>query len=152
MTQKLYDTNAYLTEFCATVLSCEAENEAFKIILDKTAFFPEAGGQKSDRGTLGIACVLDVHIENESITHITDAPLLVGETVCGKIDYERRFDFMQQHSGEHILSCVAHRLFGCENVGFHLSEEIVTLDFTIPLDQNQIDEIVLLFHFVVFHI
>lgn len=144
MTQKLYDTNAYLTEFCATVLSCEAENEAFKIILDKTAFFPEAGGQKSDRGTLGIACVLDVQIENEVITHITDKALCVGETVTGQIDFNRRFDFMQQHSGEHILSGVAHRLFGCENVGFHLSEEIVTLDFDIPLDKNQIDKIELL--------
>ncbi len=144
MTQKLYDIDSYLSEFTAKVISCTEDNGLFKIILDKTAFFPEAGGQKSDRGTLDSACVLDVQIENEIITHTTDKPLSVGETVTGKIDFERRFDFMQQHSGEHILSGVANRLFGCENVGFHLSEEIVTLDFDIPLNSEQIEKIELL--------
>ncbi len=150
MTQKLYDINAYLTDFSATVLSCEEDNETFKIILDKTAFFPEAGGQKSDKGILKDANVLDVQIENEVITHITDKAIPVGETVSGKIDFERRFDFMQQHSGEHILSGIAHRLFGCENVGFHLSEEIVTLDFDVLLDWKQIEQIELLANKAVF--
>lgn len=150
MTQKLYDIDSYKTEFTATVLSCEEENGFFKITLDKTAFFPEAGGQKSDRGILCDANVLDVQIENEVITHFTDKPIAVGETVTGKIDFERRFDFMQQHSGEHILSGVAHKLFGSTNVGFHLSEEIVTLDFDIPLNLEQIEKIELLANKAVF--
>lgn len=150
MTEKLYDINSYLKEFTATVLSSEEENGFFKIILDKTAFFPEAGGQKSDKGTLSDANVFDVQIENEVITHFTDKAIAVGETVTGKIDFERRFDFMQQHSGEHILSGVAHRLFDCENVGFHLSEEIVTLDFDIPLNLEQIEKIELLANKAVF--
>ncbi len=150
MTEKLYDIDSYLKEFEATVLSCKEDNGLFKIILDKTAFFPEAGGQKSDKGSLSGANVLDVQIENEIITHITDKAVAVGETVTGKIDFERRFDFMQQHSGEHILSGIAHRLFGCENVGFHLSEEIVTLDFDVPLSIAQIEEIELLGNKAVF--
>lgn len=150
MTEKLYDIDSYLKEFKATVLSCEEENKTFKIILDKTAFFPEAGGQKSDKGTLDAACVLDVQIENEVITHITDKPLVAGETVEGKIDFDRRFDFMQQHSGEHILSGIANRLFGSTNIGFHLSEEIVTLDFDIPLNSEQIEKIELLANKAVF--
>ena len=141
MTEKLYDKDSFLKSFSATVLSCEEYFENYAIVLDKTAFFPEAGGQKSDKGVLGNANVLDVQIADEVITHITDAPLRVGETVEGIIDFERRFDFMQQHSGEHIVSGVAHKLFGCENVGFHLSEDIVTLDFDKPLKLCEISKI-----------
>lgn len=138
MTEKLYDKDSFLKSFSATVISCDEYFENYAIVLDKTAFFPEAGGQKSDKGVLGNANVIDVQIADDIITHITDAPLKVGETVEGIIDFERRFDFMQQHSGEHIVSGVAHKLFGCENVGFHLSEDIVTLDFDKPLKQEEI--------------
>ncbi len=141
MTEKLYDKDSFLKSFNATVLSCEEYFENYAVVLDKTAFFPEAGGQKSDRGVIGNANVIDVQIADEIITHITDSPLKVGETVEGIIDFERRFDFMQQHSGEHIVSGVAHKLYGCENVGFHLSEEIVTLDFDKPLKKEEIAKI-----------
>ena len=93
MTEKLYDKDSFLKSFSATVLSCEEYSGNYAVVLNKTAFFPEAGGQKSDKGVLGNAKVLDVTIENEIITHITDAPLTVGETVEGVIDFERRFDF-----------------------------------------------------------
>lgn len=141
MTEKLYDKDSYIKEFTATVLSCEKRSESFAVVLDKTAFFPEGGGQGSDRGFLDNAKVSDVQITDKEIIHITDLPLDVGKTVTGIIDFERRFDFMQQHSGEHIVSGIAHRLYGCENVGFHLGEDIVTLDFDKPLTKEQIREI-----------
>lgn len=141
MTQRLYYNDSFLKNFTATVLECEKSDSGWVVVLDKTAFFPEAGGQKADKGTLGEALVLDVQIKNETIFHITDKPLQVGETVEGEIDFERRFDFMQQHSAEHIVSGIANSLYGCENVGFHLSEDIVTLDFDKLLNEAQVLEI-----------
>ena len=139
MTEKLYDKDSFLKEFTATVLECEQYHDNWSVLLDKTAFFPEAGGQKSDKGNLDNATVLDVQIADEKIYHITDCPLPVGETVTGVIDFNRRFDFMQQHSAEHIVSGIAHSLFGCENVGFHLSVDIVTLDFDKYLTEEQLE-------------
>ena len=141
MTVKLYDENSFLKEFYGVVTECEEFNDKWAAVLDKTAFFPEGGGQPSDKGTLGNANVLDVQIKGEKIFHIIDTPLAVGSTVTGVIDWSRRFDFMQQHSGEHIVSGVARKLFGCENVGFHLSEDIVTLDFDKLLDEGQLSEV-----------
>ncbi len=138
MTEKLYDNDSFLKEFTATVLECEQYHDKWSVLLDKTAFFPEAGGQKADKGTLGNVKVLDVEIKEETIYHITDKPLTVGETVTGVIDFSRRFDFMQQHSAEHIVSGIAHSLYDCENVGFHLSEDIVTLDFDKYLSEEQL--------------
>ena len=138
MTEKLYDKDSFLKEFTATVLECEQYHYNLSVLLDKTAFFPEAGGQKSDKGNLDKTSVLDVQIADEKIYHITDCPLPVGETVTGVIDFNRRFDFMQQHSAEHIVSGIAHSLFGCENVGFHLSKDIVTLDFDKYLTEEQL--------------
>jgi len=139
MTEKLYD-NSHLTEFTAKVLECTEYGENWAVLLDRTAFFPEGGGQPSDKGTLGDACVIDVQLKGDKIYHITDSPLQSG-TVTGLIDWERRFDFMQQHSGEHIVSGIARELYGCENVGFHLSEDIVTLDFDKPLTPEQLEEV-----------
>lgn len=141
MTEKLYDIDSFTKEFEAKVVSCEPNNEKFAVVLDKTAFFPEAGGQESDRGTINNVKVTDVQIKSDIILHITDSPLEVGSTVECVIDFDRRFDFMQQHSAEHIVSGVAHRLYGCENVGFHLSEDIVTLDFDKPLSRNEISKV-----------
>ncbi len=141
-TEKLYDRDSHLTEFTATVLSCETCENGFAVKLDRTAFFPEAGGQASDRGVLGEAAVTDVQIdETDVLTHFVDRPLAVGETVTGKIDWERRFDFMQQHSGEHIVSGVAHELYGVENVGFHLGDDLVTLDFDRELTAEQLRKV-----------
>ncbi len=141
MTEKLYDKDSFSDRFEAQVLECEQYQDKWSVLLDKTAFFPEAGGQKSDRGTIDNAVVSDVQIADERIYHITDIPLPVGQAVMGVIDFNRRFDFMQQHSAEHIVSGIAHSLHGCENVGFHLSEDIVTLDFDKNLSQEQLLEI-----------
>lgn len=138
MTEKLYDKDSHLKEFSATVLSCEEYFENWAVELSSTAFFPEGGGQGSDRGFIDNAKVFDVQIKDEKIIHITDSPLPVGKNVTGTLDFDRRFDFMQQHSGEHVVSGVAHSLYGCENVGFHLGEDIVTLDFDKPLSKEQI--------------
>ena len=141
MTVKLYDENSYLREFTATVVSCEEFLQNYVVVLDRTAFFPEAGGQGSDNGYIDNAKVLKVEEKDDDIVHITDSPLAVGSTVTGTINWERRFDFMQQHSAEHIVSGIAHKLYGCENVGFHLSEDIVTLDFDILLSCQQLTKI-----------
>ncbi len=138
MSEKLYDKDSFLKEFTATVLECEMCENGWSVLLDKTAFFPEAGGQKADTGTLNDAKVSDVLIKTENIYHITNKPLKVGESVTGVIDFDRRFDFMQQHSAEHIVSGIAHSLYGSENVGFHLSDEIVTLDFDKVLNAEQL--------------
>ena len=141
MTEKLYDIDSHQIEFTATVVDSYAADNGFVTILDRTAFFPEGGGQLSDIGVIEDATVSDVQIKGDVIYHYTSRLFEKGEEVRGVIDWHRRFDFMQQHSGEHIVSGVAHKLFGCENVGFHLSCDIVTLDFDKPLNREQILEI-----------
>lgn len=141
MTEKLYDIDSHLREFTATVVDSYKIDNGFITVLDRTAFFPEGGGQLSDIGTIEDAEVFDVQIKDDVIYHYTSRQFEKGQTVKGVIDWNRRFDFMQQHSGEHIVSGVAHKLFGCENVGFHLSCDLVTLDFDKPLNREQILEI-----------
>ncbi len=143
-TVKLYDIDSYCKEFTATVLKCEKSGENYKIILDRTAFFPEGGGQYSDTGVIGSANVLDVQISDNIIHHITDAPLTVNETYPCKINFEERFDKMQQHSGEHIISGIVNTLYGYNNTGFHLSDNIVTLDFDGNLSYQDIKKIEIL--------
>ncbi len=138
MTEKLYDIDSHIKEFEATVLDSYPAADGFLTVLDRTAFFPEAGGQASDIGLLNDAKVYDVQIKDEIIHHYTTRKFEKGERVKGVIDWSRRFDFMQQHSGEHIVSGVAHRLYGCENVGFHLGADIVTLDFDKMLTRDEI--------------
>ncbi len=140
-TEKLYDVNAYLSEFCATVLSCENKDGKYETVLDKTAFFPEAGGQPCDIGEINGIEVFDVKIESGIIYHYTKSELKAGESVNCKIDFKRRFSFMQNHSGEHIVSGIINKLYGLSNVGFHLNEEFVTLDFDGLFDRRQLDDI-----------
>ena len=118
-TQRLYYEDAYLQKFTATVTGCEAQKDGFTVTLDRTAFYPEGGGQPADHGILGDAKVLDVQEQGGRLLHTTDRPLEVGTTVEGIIDWPRRFLFMQQHTGEHIVSGITHRLFQWNNVGFH---------------------------------
>lgn len=132
MTKKLYYEDAYATEFDAQVVACEeiaGEGKKYQVILDATLFFPEEGGQSPDKGVLGGANVLDVQIENGIIIHTLDKALEVGESVHGTLDWKHRFSNMQQHTGEHIFSGIVNRLYGYSNVGFHLSDNIVTMDF-----------------------
>ena len=138
---KLYENDSYIREFEAKVVSCVPEGRYFQIRTDRSAFFPEGGGQSSDTGLLGTAHVLDVQEKDGLVFHKTDAPLNEGSTVTGKIDWARRFSNMQQHSGEHIISGIVHRKFGYSNVGFHLSDREVTLDFSGPLSADQLLEI-----------
>lgn len=141
MTEKLYEKDAYIKDFTATVVDCIPIDSGFKIVLDKTAFFPEGGGQAGDRGLLGDVSVLDTQIENETVFHYTKKPLNIGDTVECKTDFERRFVFMQNHTGEHIVSGIAHGLFGVNNVGFHLGEDLVTIDFDRELTREQLNKI-----------
>lgn len=140
-TVRLYDENSHLSEFTATVLSCEKCDGGFSVVLDRTAFFPEGGGQYGDRGRLNDAAVLDTQILCGTVHHITDRPFNTGDTVRGSLDFKRRFAFMQNHSGEHIVSGIIHSLYGFDNVGFHLAEDFVTLDFNGVLDRAQLDAV-----------
>lgn len=130
MTQRIYDTNAYCKEFTATVTGCEpGKKKTYEITLNQTAFYPEGGGQPGDAGVLGGVSVLDTRQKNGEVIHITDGPLPVGENVTGTLDWQRRFDHMQNHSGEHIVTGVIHRKYGFNNIGFHMGKETVTIDF-----------------------
>ena len=193
VTIRLFDQDSHQTDFSAVVLSCLPVQEALKehtehgasgilpdqipkfsksgkdrylVVLDRTLFFPEGGGQTADTGMLAIApaagpessdfpthsaalCgetesaihVLDVQERNGVIFHLTDRPVPSGSTVAGRIDWQQRFDRMQQHSGEHIFSGLVHGRYGYDNVGFHLGEEETTLDFSGPLTGEQIAEV-----------
>ncbi len=143
MTKLLYNESAYIKEFDAVVLSCEAgEAEGTYIVtLDQTAFFPEQGGQYADEGTVGTVHVIDAQFRNGIVYHITDAPLTVGESYFCCIDFEKRYDRMQNHTGEHIVSGYLHAAFGYENVGFHLNDVFMTLDTSGELSKTQLLEV-----------
>ena len=137
-TQKLYYENVYQRTFRAQVLSCEQVKDGWQVVLNRTAFYPEGGGQPGDCGVLNRANVLDTREKNGVLYHVTDAPLTVGQYVTGGINWPLRRSRMQEHTGEHILSGVLHRFFGVTNVGFHMGSACVTLDLDKPLDENQI--------------
>lgn len=142
MTTKLYDLDSHCRVFSAQVLACApAEGGKWYITLDQTAFFPEGGGQPADQGTLGSVQVLDVREKGDAIVHITDGPLSPGQTVTGTLDWDLRFRRMQCHSGEHVISGLAHSLYGCTNVGFHMGESEVILDFDKELTADQLAHI-----------
>lgn len=149
-TIKLYDMDAYATEFEAEVLSCESvtwtakngeEKQVYEVILNQTLFFPEEGGQTPDKGCLNDVEVVDVQIVKDIIKHYVGNPIETGNKVKGNIDWQHRFFNMQQHSGEHLFSGLAHRKYGLRNVGFHLSNQIVTMDFDKPLTEEQLKEL-----------
>ena len=141
MTEKLYYKNSFLTEFTGTVLSCQEDKGGWAVTLDRTAFYPEGGGQPADQGVLGGSAVTDVRERDGEIVHICAGPLPVGESVSGQVDFARRFDFMQQHSGEHIVSGILCGLFHCANVGFHIGHELVTIDFDAQLAPEDVEEV-----------
>lgn len=127
---KLFYEDSYIEEFEAQVVSCEQSENEYRIVLDQTAFFPEGGGQYADTGWLnGTIEVLDVQENEGLIYHITKEPIAEGSTVVGRINFEERFDKMQQHTAEHIVSGIIHEAFGYDNVGFHLGADVVTMDF-----------------------
>ena len=136
-TEKLYYTDAFLKEFTATVLTCEPGKAGYLVTLDRTAFYPEGGGQPADHGTLSGVPVTDVHEKDGVIVHTVENAVEIGETVTGCIDWARRFDHMQQHSGEHILSGILCRDYHCDNVGFHLGADTVTIDYNADISWQQ---------------
>lgn len=147
MTKKLYDNNSYLSEFDCSVLSYGREDNLIYIVTDETAFFPEGGGQTSDKGCLDDFYVTDVQIKDGTIYHYTPfseealTKLKDKTRLHGKIDWEKRFSDMQQHSGEHIFSGLVNSQFGYNNVGFHLGSEVVTLDFDGILTEEDVFKI-----------
>lgn len=141
MTEKLYDRDSHLREFDATVIGCEKTDRGYEVELDRTAFFPESGGQSGDRGTVGGITVTDTQIRNGRIFHICASPVTVGEKVRGVLDFEGRFRKMQNHSGEHIVSSIIHKRFGYSNVGFHLGSEETTFDFNGEVKKEELSEI-----------
>ena len=144
MTQKLYETDSYCKEFTATVLSCEKTDAGFEVILDKTAFFPEGGGQSADEGKIDGARVLDVQEKGGVVIHTLEAAIPQGKEVECKLDWELRFSRMQSHSGEHIVSGVVHSLFGYSNVGFHMSDALMTVDFDGALTPQDVEKVEIL--------
>ena len=141
MTEKLYYTDSHIHEFSARVLSCEKAKKGFAVVLDKTAFFPEGGGQPADTGIIGPAAVRDVQEQNGEIFHYTDQALTPGEEYACALDWEQRLCRMQNHSGEHIVSGITHKLYGFDNVGFHMGAECMTIDFSGELSWEQLTEI-----------
>ncbi|MCI6030231.1 alanyl-tRNA editing protein [Dialister succinatiphilus] len=137
---ELFYKDAYMKDFDGVVVSCAKGKKGYEVVLDDTAFYPEGGGQPGDQGTLGDARVLDVHRKEGVVVHYTDKLLDVGSRVHGTIDWQRRFDFMQNHSGEHIYSGLVHKKFGYDNVGFHM-DKVVTVDFSGPMTMEEALEI-----------
>lgn len=151
--KKLYYEDIHMTEFEATVTECiyDEKKKIYKVVLDQTAFFPEEGGQTADKGTLTVKNetgfepaplpLLDAHIKNEIIYHYVEREIPEGTVIKGNVDWTQRFDFMQQHSGEHIISGLVNKHYGFDNTGFHLSLREVTLDFNGVLTLEQLREI-----------
>ena len=140
-TRKLYYEDPFQKGFASTVVSCEETKGGYAVVLEETVFYPEGGGQPCDVGTLGSANVLDVREKDGVIVHLCDRPLAAGASVSGKIDWARRFDHMQQHSGEHICSGLICARFHCDNVGFHMGADTVTIDFNADISWEELLEI-----------
>lgn len=145
MTEKLFYQDSYMAVFEAKVLSCNPCEKGYEAVLDRTAFFPEGGGQYADTGVLctekECISVLDVQEKDGIVIHYLAEPLQQGDIVTGKLDFQERFSKMQQHTGEHIISGIVHRDFGYKNVGFHLGSESVTMDYDGPLTREELQRI-----------
>ena len=141
MTEKLYDYDSYLTEFDCVVISCEKTDTGYRTLFDKTAFFPEEGGQSCDKGMVNGIEITRVEIIGDDIYHYSSKPFEVGSTAYGVIDFGSRFRNMQNHTGEHIICGIAHKIHGAQNVGFHLGSDYVTMDLDKSLNRDEIDRI-----------
>ena len=140
MTEKLYYLDSHLFEFEAEVLCCREGKRGWEVFLDRTAFFPEGGGQPYDTGEIGQARVLEVHEREGEIVHLCDRAPAPGNCACA-VDKEQRLRRMQNHSGEHVFSGLTHKKFGAENVGFHMAEDGMTIDFDKELSFEELSVI-----------
>ncbi len=141
MTEKLYEKDAYCKEFDAVVKSCTFSDGKYYVELDSTPFFPEGGGQAPDKGTIDGIAVMDVQEENAVILHTVEEEIPVGRRVHCEIDWELRYSRMQSHTGEHILSGMVHSMYGYDNVGFHMNDRIMLVDFNGSLFAADIEKI-----------
>lgn len=140
-TEKLFYQDSFLQSCQAQVLECRQGKRGYEIRLDRTVFYPEGGGQPYDTGTLNQTEVLEVHDKEGEIWHYTKEPIEVGTQVTAQINWERRFDLMQQHSGEHIVSGLIHEKYGFQNIGFHMGAETITIDFDGVIPEEELREI-----------
>ena len=140
-TIRIYEKDSHARRLQARVLSCEEGENGWLVELDRTIFYPTGGGQPCDTGTLGGADVTETLLRGETVLHRCTAALPVGADVTGEIDWARRLDLMQQHSGEHLVSGLIHARFGYENVGFHLGADLVTIDFNGEVDEQALQEL-----------
>ena len=138
VTQKLFLDDSYRTRCEAQVVSCVKAENGYDVELTQTVLFPTGGGQPHDTGRIGGADVLDVSEEGERVLHRVDAPLEVGAQVTAEVFWPRRFDHMQQHSGEHLLSFAAKELYGAKNVGFHMAASYCTVDLDVQLTAEDV--------------
>lgn len=141
MTERLYYIDSHVKSFEAKVLSCEEKNGAFEVMLDRTAFFPEGGGQLGDVGFIGGVRVTDTRERGDAVVHFCESSLTVGDTVECELDWDVRFRRMQNHSGEHIVSGIVHTMFGYDNVGFHMGSEDITVDYNGYIEPQDLREI-----------
>lgn len=141
MTEKLFYEDSHIKEFTARVEICREKGEYYEVVLDRTAFFPEGGGQYADTGWIGTVKVLDVKEKDGTIYHIAKESLEEGCEVTGSIDWDMRFMKMQQHTGEHVVSGLVHARFGYDNVGFHLGSEDCTMDFNGEISKEELREL-----------
>lgn len=141
MTEKLFYENQYINEFTAQVVSCSLNGKNYETVLNRTAFFPEGGGQPGDTGFIGDSPVIDTIEKNGEIIHICEKEIPCGTEVKCALDFDRRFTHMQLHSGEHVFSGFVHSLLGLDNVGFHMGEHSVTVDFNGAVSREKLDEI-----------
>ena len=141
MTEKLYYNDSHMFEFTATVLLCQHTDEYYKVVLNRTAFFPEGGGQYADTGYIDGVEVIDVQEDDGIIYHYMKCAVEEGKNVACKLNKHLRFMKMQQHSGEHIVSGLINRRFGYDNVGFHLGTTDCTMDFNGDITKKELREI-----------
>jgi alanyl-tRNA synthetase len=142
MTERLYYNDCYVREFRARVVA--VEDGAKRVYLDRSAFYPTSGGQPFDLGTIGGVKVIEVADDEDRISHILESPLTIsaGEEVEGKVDWTRRWDHMQQHTGQHLLSAVLIELFDIPTVSFHMSADSSTIDINVPsLDPKKAEHV-----------
>ena len=141
MTRKLYYEDSFMKSFTAAVLSCTQGKDCWEVVLDQTAFFPGGGGQLPDTGAMNMARVIGAREDGEDVVHYVTAPMTVGTTVECRLNWNQRLRRMQNHSGEHVLSGIIHSKFGYENVGFHMGEDFITVDYSGELTAGQVYDI-----------
>ncbi|MDL2059700.1 alanyl-tRNA editing protein [Mesosutterella sp. AGMB02718] len=138
---ELFYRDPYCRSFSAEVVSCTEGSKGYEIVLNDTAFYPEGGGQPADHGKIGEAVINDVRRNGDVIIHFADRPLTPGMTVKAELDWPRRFDNMQNHTGEHMFSGLVHRRFKYDNVGFHMDEDVITVDFNGPIGEEDLRQL-----------